>query len=147
MAFQQLDPAGRAAVVGVDHCGKADLWGDDREAEGDVLHPRVVAARPWKEVADQAARAIVQPEDCPQLHLAAVAILEQEVYCCAVAEENVHRALRPQALNARQGVVKGLAVMQEGVRLPVASTAPRSEEHTSELQSLMRTSYAVFCLK
>src|SRR3546814_2802914 len=28
------------------------------------------------------------------------------------------------------------------------TTAPlRSEEHTSELQSLMRTSYAVFCLK
>src|SRR3546814_3044569 len=26
-------------------------------------------------------------------------------------------------------------------------TLPRSEEHTSELQSLMRTSYAVFCLK
>src|SRR3546814_4793945 len=25
--------------------------------------------------------------------------------------------------------------------------APRSEEHTSELQSLMRTSHAVFCLK
>src|SRR3546814_1683261 len=28
-----------------------------------------------------------------------------------------------------------------------APTARRSEEHTSELQSLMRTSYAVFCLK
>src|SRR3546814_9438081 len=26
-------------------------------------------------------------------------------------------------------------------------TAPRSEEHTSELQSLMRISYAAFCLK
>src|SRR3546814_2111691 len=26
-------------------------------------------------------------------------------------------------------------------------TPPRSEEHTSELQSLMRISYAVFCLK
>src|SRR3546814_1735448 len=26
-------------------------------------------------------------------------------------------------------------------------TDPRSEEHTSELQSLMRISYAVFCLK
>src|SRR3546814_9538657 len=26
-------------------------------------------------------------------------------------------------------------------------SAPRSEEHTSELQSLMRSSYAVFCLK
>src|SRR3546814_9428559 len=37
-------------------------------------------------------------------------------------------------------------------RMPVSrSTAclssPRSEEHTSELQSLMRISYAVFCLK
>src|SRR3546814_6383004 len=29
----------------------------------------------------------------------------------------------------------------------VSSTGPRSEEHTSELQSLMRISYAVFCLK
>src|SRR3546814_3474677 len=27
------------------------------------------------------------------------------------------------------------------------NTIPRSEEHTSELQSLMRISYAVFCLK
>src|SRR3546814_2309149 len=29
----------------------------------------------------------------------------------------------------------------------VIKTGPRSEEHTSELQSLMRISYAVFCLK
>src|SRR3546814_6784043 len=28
-----------------------------------------------------------------------------------------------------------------------SGTMPRSEEHTSELQSLMRISYAVFCLK
>src|SRR3546814_3283222 len=28
-----------------------------------------------------------------------------------------------------------------------ATGQPRSEEHTSELQSLMRISYAVFCLK
>src|SRR3546814_5520145 len=28
-----------------------------------------------------------------------------------------------------------------------AALVPRSEEHTSELQSLMRISYAVFCLK
>src|SRR3546814_6103002 len=31
-----------------------------------------------------------------------------------------------------------------GVEMPLG---PRSEEHTSELQSLMRNSYAVFCLK
>src|SRR3546814_2681790 len=30
---------------------------------------------------------------------------------------------------------------------PVARLIRRSEEHTSELQSLMRISYAVFCLK
>src|SRR3546814_1139425 len=38
----------------------------------------------------------------------------------------------------------------EGVferRLPIREKAARSEEHTSELQSLMRISYAVFCLK
>src|SRR3546814_1488211 len=29
----------------------------------------------------------------------------------------------------------------------LAASAVRSEEHTSELQSLMRISYAVFCLK
>src|SRR3546814_2669385 len=29
----------------------------------------------------------------------------------------------------------------------IVSTPTRSEEHTSELQSLMRISYAVFCLK
>src|SRR3546814_3821446 len=30
---------------------------------------------------------------------------------------------------------------------PLAAAIERSEEHTSELQSLMRISYAVFCLK
>src|SRR3546814_10303809 len=32
-------------------------------------------------------------------------------------------------------------------RIMVDRTVSRSEEHTSELQSLMRISYAVFCLK
>src|SRR3546814_4505994 len=34
----------------------------------------------------------------------------------------------------------------EPAQLP-GPAGPRSEEHTSELQSLMRISYAVFCLK
>src|SRR3546814_2974898 len=33
------------------------------------------------------------------------------------------------------------------VAVPPIARAARSEEHTSELQSLMRISYAVFCLK
>src|SRR3546814_7598761 len=43
-------------------------------------------------------------------------------------------ALRPQAV-------------QPARPPPVGSQQDRSEEHTSELQSLMRISYAVFCLK
>src|SRR3546814_1897408 len=31
-------------------------------------------------------------------------------------------------------------------RIAKVENAPRSEEHTSELQSLMRNSYAVFCM-
>src|SRR3546814_2657541 len=33
------------------------------------------------------------------------------------------------------------------MNMVMALATPRSEEHTSELQSLMRISYAVFCLK
>src|SRR3546814_6723649 len=36
---------------------------------------------------------------------------------------------------------------REGAVALGTEPAPRSEEHTSELQSLMRNSYAVFCLK
>src|SRR3546814_4037218 len=35
----------------------------------------------------------------------------------------------------------------DGTARQAARTALRTEEHTSELQSLMRISYAVFCLK
>src|SRR3546814_8067317 len=44
-----------------------------------------------------------------------------------------------------------LVTLEEGPRLCTnivgVEPEPRSEEHTSELQSLMRISYAVFCLK
>src|SRR3546814_1297371 len=39
---------------------------------------------------------------------------------------------------------RGLRHVRRGAR---RGSPPRSEEHTSELQSLMRISYAVFCLK
>src|SRR3546814_3974289 len=45
--------------------------------------------------------------------------------------DRADRRRRPVAARQRRGVVGG----------------GRSEEHTSELQSLMRISYAVFCLK
>src|SRR3546814_7006454 len=41
----------------------------------------------------------------------------------------------------------GCQSLSTGIRRPAAIASARSEEHTSELQSLMRISYAVFCLK
>src|SRR3546814_2040741 len=57
------------------------------------------------------------------------------------------RRLRARAPHLRAPAVQGRSAMR---RAPHRSSAPfstRSEEHTSELQSLMRISYAVFCLK
>src|SRR3546814_1072537 len=42
---------------------------------------------------------------------------------------------------------RGGAELDDRRLLPEQPSAYRSEEHTSELQSLMRISYAVFCLK
>src|SRR3546814_1825962 len=63
----------------------------------------------------------------------------------ALAEAKAPRLLVTTPVHLR-------ALVEAGVSLPpmagiVTATAPRSEEHTSELQSLMRSSYAVFCLK
>src|SRR3546814_2921652 len=61
-------------------------------------------------------------------------------------------ARRPRAARRNRGagaVAMGAAVAAtagvRGARRDLARA--RSEEHTSELQSLLRTSYAVFCLK
>src|SRR3546814_3696452 len=59
------------------------------------------------------------------------------------------------ARRAAENIESGLATAEEGVVTLAANPAlmslfqpdVRSEEHTSELQSLMRISYAVFCLK
>src|SRR3546814_8198975 len=53
------------------------------------------------------------------------------------------RAFRIRIPGAQRWSLLALAVLSA----PLAAQVPRSEEHTSELQSLMRSSYAVFCLK
>src|SRR3546814_5349027 len=55
-----------------------------------------------------------------------------------------HYALRPGEEKALRQPRQLRAV---GIGLARAVASGRSEEHTSELQSLMRISYAVFCLK
>src|SRR3546814_6642042 len=55
----------------------------------------------------------------------------------AVVSRSVHLPSRSSSRSASGGSLKARQVMRRS----------RSEEHTSELQSLMRISYAVFCLK
>src|SRR3546814_2000902 len=52
-------------------------------------------------------------------------------------------ARRVQQARHRMGRIPG----GQGLQCRHEHADPRSEEHTSELQSLMRISYAVFCLK
>src|SRR3546814_5410686 len=66
-----------------------------------------------------------------------------------------HEADRLAAARCQREIERvraGHASFLDGDRMPLVGTvigirSPRSEEHTSELQSLMRSSYAVFCLK
>src|SRR3546814_2675302 len=51
------------------------------------------------------------------------------------------------AARQRLGWNWALTATRNGTPLVPSTSACRSEEHTSELQSLMRISYAVFCLK
>src|SRR3546814_5849671 len=60
--------------------------------------------------------------------------------------------LVPERISLARPAITSLAFMLVWVPEPVCQTTSgkwsiRSEEHTSELQSLMRISYAVFCLK
>src|SRR3546814_2594831 len=61
--------------------------------------------------------------------------------------------LQPSAWNACSASARSCASAAASSRpgqtywVSVARYLARSEEHTSELQSLMRSSYAVFCLK
>src|SRR3546814_6228130 len=52
-----------------------------------------------------------------------------------------HVPIRARKLGAAE------MILTDAARLQAEADLFRSEEHTSELQSLMRISYAVFCLK
>src|SRR3546814_7558602 len=63
--------------------------------------------------------------------------------------QSERRPFPPAAAGTRLGLSKALRRPDcpAGRCCPPAGRPFRSEEHTSELQSLMRISYAVFCLK
>src|SRR3546814_7642762 len=64
------------------------------------------------------------------------------------AEPPGDRCARARVGFDRNGTaLRGIGKRYDQRKLGSHSRTPRSEEHTSELQSLMRISYAVFCLK
>src|SRR3546814_2166933 len=70
----------------------------------------------------------------------------------AYAPENTMMAFRNAARLGADDFKTGTWLTADGALVllhdqELSRTTNRSEEHTSELQSLMRTSYAVFCLK
>src|SRR3546814_1617543 len=69
--------------------------------------------------------------------LAETPVLDHAPYLDLIPVANIHESVRPFTVRARLLAHTGQKDTQ-----PI-----RSEEHTSELQSLMRISYAVFCLK
>src|SRR3546814_2315754 len=87
---------------------------------------------------------------------AVLEVLEHALNYASIQHPAVHRLeifLGCQVDHQRPGLGR-----QAGIQIPGNRIAPiivqilalgclRSEEHTSELQSLMRISYAVFCLK
>src|SRR3546814_4200267 len=56
-------------------------------------------------------------------------------------------AVSPFRAPSKAGYIRAHRVLMSAVLPPRRHRRRRSEEHTSELQSLMRISYAVFCLK
>src|SRR3546814_3212767 len=77
----------------------------------------------------------------------------RELVVGKVEKVALHRRRRAHLARHRRLDRRLAHVVDEDVRLlgllrrPRQGVGERSEEHTSELQSLMRISYAVFCLK
>src|SRR3546814_7087750 len=81
-----------------------------------------------------------------------VALAEERAECRIRGRiHHRHRRTNGGDGHARDGDVHALSPRRRITVRQYCPTAPwdtlRSEEHTSELQSLMRISYAVFCLK
>src|SRR3546814_4187942 len=73
--------------------------------------------------------------------------LVDRVVRCVSASSPVPGFQRPAMVQPRKSMRQNLPVTQNETTFPDGDTIVRSEEHTSELQSLIRISNPVFCLK
>src|SRR3546814_7173220 len=104
----------------------SDVCSSDLTRQVDVLLPRVTSRVHGRALTRAVGRIIRRPLDGGGLGILVVAVQRRSTRCLHVTAESPTPPVESRFLRAA-----GL----------------RSEEHTSELQSLMRISYAVFCLK
>src|SRR3546814_3513696 len=95
--------------------------------KGHELYPALAVDRHWNMVAANAAVALLTQLAAPELFEPPVNVLRVALH---------PKGLAPHIVNRGEWRAHLLERLDH-----------RSEEHTSELQSLMRISYAVFCLK
>src|SRR3546814_3041619 len=111
---------------------------------------RIPAARQHAGAVNDADQRIGLREIAPQLAIAEIHVLGQQAGGGAVREhrfEQLARLIRPSAQVQSLDQPEGADVEGGFGLADIVLAVIRSEEHTSELQSLMRISYAVFCLK
>src|SRR3546814_5600071 len=114
----------------------SDLHAAQDQRQGDVVEHAAVGEQAM--VLEHHAHVSPVQRDAPAAHLHQVALGEQ------------HRAAAGplgQMDQLEQGALAGAGMAGHEQHLARPDVETRSEEHTSELQSLMRISYAVFCLK
>src|SRR3546814_1063236 len=103
-------------------------------------------------------RGIVLRGELPVTARMRVDLEDRQIVCSRLGEQRLEAARRPgDAVRRPQAFVRrdfnnpvndeDAAALDHGAAAQTDGDRFRSEEHTSELQSLMRISYAVFCLK
>src|SRR3546814_1289858 len=102
---------------------------DPSGVDDEVDHTAPVRPRPHD---DRIGGGVAAPRAVERIHIVVRAVFGGKAACAGVRIIEIdHTPCRHRGDEARRP----------------QSALPRSEEHTSELQSLMRISYAVFCLK
>src|SRR3546814_8640838 len=126
------------------------VMGDYNDPEG--------AARMIREQGDRLACVLVEPicgsGGClpgSEAFLEALRGATEATGALLIFDEVMTSRLTPEGLHGVLGIRPDLVTLGKylggGLSFGAFGGRARSEEHTSELQSLMRTSYAVFCLK
>src|SRR3546814_1221641 len=95
---------------------------------------------------------VAMPGDCGRCrksHSLRVALLRFESRYCAGDSDDSHADSASMLSSSRRSPMPVItkSVVESSILPSRYSASLRSEEHTSELPSLMRISYAVFCLK